>query len=124
MLSVMPTPPRGLILRNAHSRRFKVCTKAKRPSPECQPALRYATQRTQEGAWAKRMHPGLMAAAAITAASLAREGFSGPKQAYEGKYGLYSCFIGEYAAGVNLAAITDSLGSRWECTRTSIKLYP
>jgi 2-methylcitrate dehydratase PrpD len=81
-------------------------------------------QPTQEGAWAKRMHPGLMASAAITAASLAREGFSGPKQTYEGKYGLFSCFMGEYADDVNFDAVTDSLGSRWECTRTSIKLYP
>ena len=81
-------------------------------------------QSTQEGAWAKRMHPGLMASAAITAASLAREGFSGPKQTYEGKYGLFSCFMGQYAGDVDFDVVTDSLGSRWECTRTSIKLYP
>lgn len=81
-------------------------------------------QPTQEGAWAKRMHPGLMASAAITAASLAREGFSGPKQAYEGKYGLYACFMGQHGGDVDFDAITDSLGSCWECTRTSIKLFP
>ena len=81
-------------------------------------------QPTQEGAWAKRMHPGLMASAAITAASLAREDFSGPKQAYEGKYGLYSCFMGQHAGDVDIDIVTDRLGSHWECTRTSIKLYP
>jgi len=81
-------------------------------------------QPTQEGAWAKRMHPGLMASAAITAASLAQEGFSGPKQAYEGKYGLYSCFMGQHGGDVDFDSITDSLGSRWECPRTSNKLFP
>jgi 2-methylcitrate dehydratase PrpD len=65
-----------------------------------------------------------MASAAITAASLAREDFSGPKQAYEGKYGLYSCFMGQHAGDVDIDVVTDRLGSHWECTRTSIKLYP
>jgi 2-methylcitrate dehydratase PrpD len=43
---------------------------------------------------------------------------------YEGKYGLFPCFLGKYADDADFAVITESLGSRWECTRTSIKLYP
>lgn len=81
-------------------------------------------QTTQEGAWAKRMHPGLMASAALTAAALAHKGFTGPQQAYEGEYGFYACFMGRLAGTEDLAGITDALSTRWECARTSIKLYP
>ena len=67
---------------------------------------------------------GSRGSAAITAATLAREGFTGPKQVYEGRFGLFPCFLGEYAKDADLDAVTESLGSRWECPRTSIKLYP
>ncbi len=81
-------------------------------------------QPTQEGAWAKRLHPGLMGSAAITAASLARQGFTGPHEVYEGRYGLFPCFLGVHAGDADLSLATQRLGAHWECARTSIKLYP
>jgi 2-methylcitrate dehydratase PrpD len=81
-------------------------------------------QPTQEGAWAKRMHPGLMGSAAITAAALAQQGFTGSLQAYEGNYGLFTCFLGQYAGNADIGMVTQELGTRWECLRTSIKLFP
>jgi len=82
-------------------------------------------QPIQEGSWTKRMQPGWSAACGITAAVLARQGFIGPMEAYEGKYGLFSsCFLGAHAPGADLARITSDLGTKWEFPRASIKLFP
>lgn len=78
----------------------------------------------EEGAWTKRLHPGWGAVAGITAATLAKSGFFGPSRAYEGRFGLFETHLQEYAAEVDLARITDGLGSAWELPDTSIKPYP
>ena len=81
-------------------------------------------QSLQEGSWTKRLHPGLAAAAAITAASLAREGFTAPAASYEGRFGLFRCFQGAHTAVGDSALVTVDLGKQWEFPRASIKLYP
>lgn len=81
-------------------------------------------QSLQEGSWTKRLHPGLAAAAAITAASLAREGFTAPAASYEGKFGLFRCFQGAHSDVGDPALVTVGLGEQWEFPRASIKLYP
>ena len=81
-------------------------------------------QPLQDDTWAKRMHPGWAGVSAVTAASLARQGFTGPAEAYEGKFGLYSCFLGEHAAAADLTLASAGLAERWEFTRSSFKLYP
>ena len=77
-----------------------------------------------DGSWTKRMHPGLSGASGITAATLAREGYVGPTEAYEGRFGLFSCFLGAHAKDADPAIVTNALGEHWEFPRTSIKLYP
>ena len=81
-------------------------------------------QPLQEGSWTKRMHPGWAGASGITAAAFARSGYVGPAQAYEGRFGLYTCFLGEHAAGAQPSLVVEGLGETWEFTRTSIKLFP
>jgi 2-methylcitrate dehydratase PrpD len=81
-------------------------------------------QPMEDGAWTKRMHPGLSGASSITAATLAREGFVGPRATYEGRFGLFPCFLGKHFAGAELDRATTGLGTTWEFTRASIKLYP
>ena len=81
-------------------------------------------QPTQEGTWAKRLHAGLAGAAAITAAAMAKNDFTGPFEVYEGRYGLFPCFLGAHAAEADLPFITRDLGEHWELLRTSVKLYP
>jgi len=81
-------------------------------------------QPLQDDTWAKRMHPGWAGVSAVTAASLARQGFTGPAEAYEGKFGLYNCFLGEHAAAADLNLASTGLNERWEFTRSSFKLYP
>jgi len=81
-------------------------------------------QPLQEGSWTKRLHPGWAAASGVTAAAFAKSGYVGPAQAYEGRFGLYTCFLGEHANGAKPGLVTEGLGEIWEFTRTSIKLYP
>ena len=81
-------------------------------------------QPLQEGSWTKRLHPGWAGASGITAAAFARAGYVGPAQAYEGHFGLYTCFLGEHKAGAQPQSVVEGLGETWEFTRTSIKLFP
>ena len=81
-------------------------------------------QPTQEGTWAKRLHAGLAGAGAINAVAMAKNDFTGPFEVYEGRYGLYPCFLGAHAAEADLPFITRDLGGHWELLRTSVKLFP
>ena len=81
-------------------------------------------QPLQEGSWTKRLHPGWAGASGITAAAFARSGYVGPAQAYEGRFGLYTCFLGEHKSGAQPDTVVEGLGDIWEFTRTSIKLFP
>ena len=85
----------------------------------------------EDGAWTKRIHPGWAAACGLQAAGLARGGFTGPAQAYEGRFGLYRTYLGEDCgehggedAGGALASRLTDLGERWEMLRVGIKPYP
>lgn len=77
-----------------------------------------------DGAWTKRIHPGTAASSAITAAALARQGYIGPRECYEGTFGFYAMYLGEYAKNADLALITSDLGKTWEFARATIKLFP
>lgn len=78
----------------------------------------------EDGAWTKRIHPGWAAQAGLTAASLARQGFTGATRPYSGRYGLYNAYLGNVAAGLDLSAATAGLGETWELGETSIKPFP
>lgn len=78
----------------------------------------------EEGAWSKRLHPGWGAAAGITTATLAKNGFFGPSRPYEGRFGFFDTYLQGYASEVDRAALDDGLGTRWELVETSVKPYP
>ncbi len=77
-----------------------------------------------DGTWVKRLHAGWAAQGGITAALLAREGFTGPREVLEGRGGLYAALLGADAAAVDLASVTASLGQHWLLPTTSYKGYP
>jgi 2-methylcitrate dehydratase PrpD len=70
-----------------------------------------------EGAWTKRLHPGLAAQNGIQAAMLAAEGFRGPKKILEGRDG----FLSGYSRKPRPELITEDLGESFEIMRTSVK---
>jgi len=78
----------------------------------------------QDGAWTKRMHPGWAAGAGLTAATMARHGFVGPKQVYEGRFGLFNSHLGPLAREGNLTLATAGLGEVWELAKVNVKPLP
>lgn len=68
----------------------------------------------------KRLHSGLPAERGVLAALLAGEGFSGPRAAIEGRWGLARVFTGI----TDLTRATRSLGGAFEIERITVKLYP
>ena len=76
-----------------------------------------------DGSWTKRLHPGWGAHAGVTAALLARAGFTGPESVLEGPHGLYVAFAGGHDPA-RLDAVLESLGSTWELAELTLKPYP
>ncbi len=77
-----------------------------------------------DGAWTKRMHPGWAGVAGLTAATLARHGFVGPREAYEGRFGLFASYLGAHAGEADLSLATAGLGETWELEKVSVKPIP
>lgn len=78
----------------------------------------------EDGAWTKRLHPGWAAAAGITAAALASQGFTGATRAYEGRFGLYRSHLGNEFARADLGLAMRALGTHWETLAVAVKPYP
>ncbi|QYD71578.1 MmgE/PrpD family protein [Paraburkholderia edwinii] len=78
----------------------------------------------QGGAWSKRIQPGWAASAGMTAATLAKQGFIGPKAPYEGRFGLFSSYLGEVRALVDLSLATSGLGEVWQTMEVAVKPIP
>ncbi|HUA19825.1 MAG TPA: MmgE/PrpD family protein [Bryobacteraceae bacterium] len=70
-----------------------------------------------EGAWTKRIHPGLAAQNGIHAALLAAEGFSGPLHILEGRDG----FLHGYSRNPVPERLTAKLGESFEILHTAVK---
>lgn len=77
-----------------------------------------------DGASTKRMHPGWAGVAGITAATLAKHGFTGPRSAYEGRFGLYASFLGSDFGGAEPATAIEGLGQSWQVEEVAIKPFP
>ncbi|HZV49457.1 MAG TPA: MmgE/PrpD family protein [Candidatus Dormibacteraeota bacterium] len=73
-----------------------------------------------DGAWTKRIHPGLAAHGAVLALELAARGFRGPRDPFEGPRGFFHAYTD--AARPELAV--EGLGDRFEILATAIKPYP
>ena len=73
-----------------------------------------------DGSWTKRSHVGQAAQNGLNSAILAGEGFKGPKEAFEGKWGYLNSFV---SGGDFLKAI-EGLGERFETLNLGVKPYP
>lgn len=73
-----------------------------------------------DGAWTKRSHVGQAAQNGLMCAVMAREGFKGPKEAFEGKWG----FLHAYAPNADASKADAELGERWETMRLAVKPFP
>jgi 2-methylcitrate dehydratase PrpD len=78
----------------------------------------------EDGAWTKRLHPGWAGVAGITAATLAKHGFVGPRAAYDGRFGLYASHLGNHFEKVDLGLATENLGRSWQIDEVAVKPIP
>jgi 2-methylcitrate dehydratase PrpD len=78
----------------------------------------------KDGAWNKRLHPGWAALSGVTAAMLARSGFEGAAQCYEGRYGLFRSHLGALLEQCDLAHATAGLGEVWQTEAVAVKPLP
>ncbi len=77
-------------------------------------------QYLENGAWNKRLHPGLAAHDALVSLAFAQTGFVGAAAPIEGRYGL----LAGYSNAPRPELLTQSLGERWTLVETAIKPYP
>lgn len=73
------------------------------------------------GGTVKRLHCGWAAHAGLTAALLARAGYTGPPSVLDGRFGFYRAFLdGQF----DPSPVVDGLGVRWELPGIFFKPYP
>lgn len=77
-----------------------------------------------EGSWNKRLHAGQAAVAGYQAAAFAKQGYIGPRMAYEGRYGLYRNHFKEKADAFDFSRVIAELGTIWHTVGLSVKPYP
>ena len=78
----------------------------------------------EDGSWTKRMHPGWAGVVGITAATLSKHGFVGPRGAYDGRFGLYASHLGKYFEQADFDLATESLGRSWQINEVAVKPIP
>jgi 2-methylcitrate dehydratase PrpD len=71
------------------------------------------------GGMVKRLHLGRAAEGGALAATLAREGFTGPETVLEGKFG----FLNVFAKEIDPPRLTKGLGDEWHTLNTMLKRY-
>jgi 2-methylcitrate dehydratase PrpD len=74
------------------------------------------------GSYTKRLQAGHPAMVGIISARMAKKGFDGPPEIYEGQDGFLQAYSFERQYDTNL--MTDGLGSDWTFANSSIKVYP
>ena len=72
--------------------------------------------------WLKRLHPGWAAHGGLSAVALARAGFLGPDQVFEGSKGFYATHVQKIPQGDTLPTI--ALGQTWQTLGIALKPYP
>jgi 2-methylcitrate dehydratase PrpD len=73
------------------------------------------------GGMVKRMHAGRSAEAGVRMCQLAARGFTGPRAALDGRFGLLEVFGGKSA---NVERLCEALGDHWATDDIWVKLYP
>ncbi|MCX5839637.1 MAG: MmgE/PrpD family protein [Deltaproteobacteria bacterium] len=75
-----------------------------------------------EGSYTKRLQAGHPAFCGLIAARMAQKGFNGPSDIYEGVDGVLHAY--SFKDHYDTKWITEELGTRWEFTTSSTKVYP
>ncbi len=74
------------------------------------------------GSWAKQLHAGWSGLCGIVSTQLAQRTYTGPVSIFEGRLGLYQSFLRSQPLDLN--AIFNDIGKKWEMLNIRPKLYP
>jgi 2-methylcitrate dehydratase PrpD len=77
-----------------------------------------------DGTQSKFLHPGWAAQSGIIAATLGRNGVTGPGEVFEGRFGLFASHLQNAEPQPNFARLTMDLGERWDSRASSFKPFP
>jgi 2-methylcitrate dehydratase PrpD len=77
-----------------------------------------------DGTQSKFLHPGFAAQSGLVAATLAKEGATGPTEVLEGRFGLFATHVQAPDPLPNWGRLTDGLGELWESRNASFKPFP
>ena len=77
-----------------------------------------------DGTWSQLVDNGWAAQAGITAATLARNGYTGPAEVLEGPLGLFRSHVQADGYAFGFDRMNQDLGTVWEMREIEIKPYP
>lgn len=77
-----------------------------------------------DGSWVKRLHPGWGVQGGLMCALLAAEGYTGPREVIEGRYGFYNALLHGDEDTFHLDHILEGLGETWLLPETTYKPWP
>ena len=74
-----------------------------------------------DGSWTKKIHPGWGCHSAVYALKMAQHGFVGPREVFEGGFGLWQTHLGTTEG---LKEEMSDLGIKWQTPEIAFKMYP
>lgn len=77
-----------------------------------------------DGTQAKFLHPGWAAQSGLSAAFLGRTSTTGPRDVFEGRFGLFAAHLQDPSQACDFDRIARGLGQVWESRRASFKPFP
>ena len=78
----------------------------------------------EDGTAAKSMHAGFSALAAVNAVLCAKNGISGPRGVFDGRFGFFKAHVQDESYPFAFGKITTGLGDDWESLKIAPKAYP
>lgn len=77
-----------------------------------------------DGTQSKFLHPGWASQSGITAATLGKNGTTGPLEVIEGRFGLFASHLQDKNIDLDYGILVDDLGTHWESENASFKPFP
>ncbi|AMN41155.1 MmgE/PrpD family protein [Rhodoplanes sp. Z2-YC6860] len=78
----------------------------------------------EDGSAAKSLHAGFSALSAVNAAFCARNGVTGPRGVFDGRFGFFKAHVQDKSYPFAFSRATDRLGDDWEALKIAPKAYP
>lgn len=78
----------------------------------------------EDGSAAKSLHAGFSALSAVNATFCAKNGISGPRGVFDGRFGFFKAHVQDKGYSFAFARVTDRLGKDWEALKIAPKAYP